>query len=66
MEVLFFIIFGGLLLFFIGYGVWMHKQDKKIIDEYNKQAGEHVSDQLTHDDGTCFMFGERPWLENYN
>lgn len=66
MEVLFFIIFGSLLVIFICYGVWMFKQDQKIIDEYNSQASEHVSDKLTPDDDTSFMFGERPWFENYN
>jgi hypothetical protein len=37
MEVLYFIIFGGLLLFFIGYGIWMHHKDKKIIKEFEAQ-----------------------------
>lgn len=37
MEVLFFIIFVGLLLFFVGYGIKMHREDKKIIEEFEAQ-----------------------------
>jgi hypothetical protein len=33
MEILFFIIFGGLLLFFIGYGFKLYREDKRIFKE---------------------------------
>lgn len=37
MEVLFFIIFGGLFCLFVGYGIKLHREDKKILRDYEDQ-----------------------------
>jgi hypothetical protein len=76
MEVLFFIVFGGLILFFIGYGFWMVKQDKKIIDEYksleNHRAANNAdvtnNDKLLSDqldipkEDRVYICGEHPFI----
>jgi hypothetical protein len=37
MEVLYYIIFGGLLLFFVGYGIKLYREDKNILKELEDQ-----------------------------
>lgn len=66
MEVLFFIIFGGLLLFFIGYGIWMHKQDKKIVNEYqNKMDGHLLGRGDLSEEEMGIQFSEYPTYDRF-
>jgi hypothetical protein len=81
MEVLYFIIFGGLLLFFIGYGIKMHREDKKIIKEYESQEEKKshaIQDQENErllgrrripEEDMAYVCGEQPFfgsIESYN
>jgi hypothetical protein len=70
MEILFFIIFGGLLLFFIGYGIWMFHQDKKIVNEYqNKMDGRLLGRDYLSEEEVGIQYSEQLFfgsIESYN
>ena len=76
MEVLFYVIFGGLLLFFIGYAIKLHREDKKILDKYKEH--EKKSHEISYKaDGRVlgrrnlpgeqmdFLYSERPFVDCY-
>ena len=77
MEVLYFIIFGGLLAFFIGYAIWMHNKDKKILkewEEHQKKRQSEISDQAQGwvlgggdipEEDLAFLCGEHPFIDGY-
>jgi len=66
MEWLFFVIFGGLLLFFIGYAFWMFKQDKKIINEIsNKENGRVLGGSNLSEEEMGVQHSERPFVDGY-
>jgi hypothetical protein len=77
MEVLYFIIFGGLLAFFIGYAIWMHHKDKKILKEWEdqekKSSSEIPSQTQTRVLGWCdlseeelgIQYSEHPFIDGY-
>lgn len=54
MNIIFFIIFGGVLLFFIAYGVRLRRKDKRMLDEF---------EQLNDD--RRYISGEQPFVERY-
>lgn len=66
MEVLFYFIFGSLLLFFIGYALWLHKQDKKILDEYKDQTDGRLLDcRDISEEEMGIQFSEQPTFDCY-
>ena len=66
MEVLFFIIFGGMLLFFIGYGIALCRQDKKILNEIQDQAdGRILGGEDNSEEGSSFLDSEWPFVDCY-
>lgn len=77
MEVLFFIIFGGLLALFIGYAIWMHHKDKKILKEWEEHEKKSQSEIQYKTDGRVLgwrdlseeevgiQYSERPFVDCY-
>jgi hypothetical protein len=76
---LFFIIFGGLILLFALYFFKLYREDKKIIDEYKKLDDQGklkevdyplLSDKLNiPDEDKLYICGEHPfipYIESYN
>ena len=58
MEVLFFIVFGGLLVVFIAYGIKLYKEDKKILDSIKEE------EKTPDDDSECVAI-EYPFYDYY-
>lgn len=66
MQWLFFIIFGGLFLFFVGYGIYLVKKDKKIINEIsNKANGRLLGGSDISEEEMDFFDCERPFVDSY-
>ena len=77
MECLYYIIFGGLLALFIGYAIWMHHKDKKILKEWEDHEKKSQSEISYKADGrllgwcglqeedTCYVCGEHPFIDGY-
>jgi hypothetical protein len=77
MEVLYYVIFGGLLAFFIGYAIWMHHKDKKILkewEEHEKKSLNEISDQAQGrvlgggdipEEDVAYVCGEHPFFGSY-
>jgi hypothetical protein len=59
MEVLFFIIFGGVLAVFAAYGIKIYKEDKKILDDIKEQ------DEMLPEDEQDFIAIEHPYYDYY-
>jgi hypothetical protein len=77
MEVLFYIIFGGLLAFIIGYAIWMHHKDKKILKEWEEHEKKRQNEISYKADGRVlgwcdlpeedmsYVCGEHPFVDCY-
>lgn len=65
-TILFFIIFGGLLLLFIGYAIVMLRRDKQIINEFQNLLDTwHVGGDGVQEQDMGFLESERPFVECY-
>jgi len=75
MEVLFFIIFGGLLLLFIVYAIRLYRQDKKILrdlEDHEKKSqisykmdGRVLGRRYIPGEEMDFLESERPFVDCY-
>lgn len=77
MEFLYYIIFGGLLAFFIGYAIWMHNKDKKILkewEEHEKKSQSKISYKTDRrvlgrrnlsEEEVGIQYSERPFVDCY-
>ena len=77
MEVLYYVIFGSLLALFIGYAIWMHHKDKKILKEWEEHEKKRQSEISYKADGRVlgwrdipgeemdFLYSERPFVDCY-
>lgn len=63
MEVLFFIIFGGMLVGFAAYGRKVHKEHKKIRKEFEEMKVE--TPPIQEVDFRSYDFAESPFFDCY-
>jgi hypothetical protein len=66
MEVLFFIIFGSMLIGFCCYGIRLYLKDKKLFNELQNQEKQQRMDwrDMAEEDA-CVFYSEQPFMECY-
>jgi len=66
MEVLFFIIFGGMLIGFCYYGILLYLKDKKLFNELqNQEGGRQLDWRSIPEEDISFLCEEQPFVDCY-
>jgi hypothetical protein len=66
MEWLFFLIFGGIMIFFAYLGFKFYKEYKKIIDAYKNKTNGRVLDRSDlQEEEVCVFYSEQPFFDSY-